>query len=139
VASLAPPDSADLPEPPGYAALVNAIDAGRTGRGRASGAWSPLRAFVLGFAAQGLLRVRIAGLLGISTQRITQLREEGCEAVLRGGLASPEADIACTAQWQRWCQRGDAAACARAQGMTASKADQPSADGLLATPPTGRA
>jgi hypothetical protein len=110
----APDSLGGRPIPPGYAELVIAVEAGRAGRGRPGGGWAQMRALALGYMAQGMVRARIGGLLGRSTPRITQLREEGCEAVLLGGAASAEADAACGALWQRWClERDDAAACAR--------------------------
>ena len=98
--------------------LFTAVEEGRHGRGR-NGAeeWSRIRALVLGEFARGLTRARIGGTIGLSSQRVTQLREEGCEAVLRGGVASHEADRACIAVWSRWCQsRGDREACQRLTG-----------------------
>jgi hypothetical protein len=38
---------------------------------------------------------------------------EACDAVLRGGLPSHEADAVCTETWQRWCGLRDVAACER--------------------------
>jgi hypothetical protein len=106
----------EAPLPPADAAILEAIERGRAGRGGRTGqAWSNLRALVLAYAAQGMLRARIGGMLGISTQRVTQLREEGCDAVLRGGMPSPRADAACADRWRRWCAGGDAEACARVE------------------------
>jgi hypothetical protein len=99
--------------PPAVKATHEAVEHGRAGRGRGESPWSQQRALVLVYTAQGMLRVRIAGLLGISTQRVTQLREEGCDAVLRGGMANLEAEAACADRWRRWCATGDADACAR--------------------------
>jgi hypothetical protein len=110
----APEPSAERPLPPGYAALVRAVEAGRAGRGHPGKGWAETRALVLGYMAQGMVRARIGGILGRSTPRITQLREEGCEAVLHGAAESSEADAACRELWRRWCtDRADAAACAR--------------------------
>ena len=117
----APESSSERHVPPGYEALVKAIEAGRAGRGHPGGGWAETRALVLGYMAQGMVRARIGGILGRSTPRITQLREEGCEAVLRGGEASPEADAACGELWRRWCkERADAAACGRVERITAA-------------------
>jgi len=110
----APGPTPEAPYPPADETIREAVERGRAGRGgRAGPAWSQLRALVLAYAAQGMLRARIGGILGLSTQRVTQLREEGCDAVLRGGLASPEAEAACADRWRRWCAAGDADACAR--------------------------
>lgn len=106
-----PPSEEELP--PTYATMLEAIEQGRAGRGRSGRRWSESRAFVLASAAQGQMRARIGGTLGLSSQRVTQLREEGCDAVLRGGAASAEAEQVCAPQWRRWCARGDADACAR--------------------------
>jgi hypothetical protein len=114
----APGPPPEAPLPPAYETLRAAIERGRAGRGgRAGPAWSRLRALVLAYAAQGMLRARIGGILGVSTQRVTQLREEGCDAVLRGGSESPQAEAACADRWRRWCAAGDAAACARLRRM----------------------
>jgi hypothetical protein len=101
--------------PPTYAAMLEAIEEGRAGRGRSGRRWSELRALVLAATAQGQMRARIGGMLGLSSQRITQLREEGCDSVLRGGVESPEAARVCAARWRLWCARGDADACARVE------------------------
>jgi hypothetical protein len=103
--------------PPAFEATREAVEHGRAGRGRGESQWSQQRALVLVYTAQGMLRVRIAGLLGISSQRVTQLREEGCDAVLRGGMANLEAEAACADRWRRWCAAGDATACARVPQM----------------------
>lgn len=102
-------------------ALFEAVEAGRSGRGR-NGAeeWSRIRALVLQELGRGLTRARVGGMLGLSSQRVTQLREEGCEAVLRGGADSVEAEQACASAWERWCMsRGDEAACKRVKQVTA--------------------
>jgi hypothetical protein len=108
-----PDPTLEASRPPAYEAIRAAIERGRAGRGRAGPAWSDLRAQVLAYAAQGMLRARIGGLLGISTQRVTQLREEGCDAVLRGGAESTQAETVCADHWRRWCAAGDTDACAR--------------------------
>jgi hypothetical protein len=61
-----------------------------------------------------LTRARIGGDLGISSQRITQLAEEACDAILRSDLEVQAATAACAPTWQRWCEgRGDEEACRR--------------------------
>jgi hypothetical protein len=106
--------------PPAVEATREAVECGRAERGRGDVSWSEQRALILVYTAQGMLRVRIAGQLGISSQRVTQLREEGCDAVLRGGMASLEAEAACADRWRRWCAMGDADACARVRHMPES-------------------
>lgn len=58
--------------------------------------WSRIRAFVLQELARGLTPAQVGGMLGRSSQRVTQLREEGCEAALRWGVPSLEAEQACS-------------------------------------------
>jgi hypothetical protein len=102
--------------------LFDAVEQGRHGRGR-NGAteWSRVRALVLQELARGLTRARVGGMLGLSSQRVTQLREEGCEAALRGGMPSVEAEHACASTWERWCtSRGDDAACKRVRRLHAA-------------------
>jgi hypothetical protein len=42
---------------------------------------------------------------------------EACDAVLRNGLPSHEADVVCVETWQRWCRLSDVAACERVRQM----------------------
>jgi hypothetical protein len=94
--------------------ILAAIEAGRGQRGRGSRQeWSYYRARILTAAQAGLTGVRLAGGFGISRRRASLLLAEACDAVLRGGAASAEADAVCADNWQRWCQRGDAVACVR--------------------------
>lgn len=95
--------------------VEEAIDRGRAGRGRATpDKWVRIRAQVLRELSRGLTRARIGGSLGVSSQRVTQLTEEACDAVLRGGMVVLTADEACDATWRRWCEsRADRAACDR--------------------------
>jgi hypothetical protein len=100
--------------PAGYEAIRTAIARGYAGQARHRSTWLHHCALVLAYTTQGLFRVTIAGRLGYSTQRITQLREEGCAAILRGAGEIPEAETVCADRWRRWCsERGDANACAR--------------------------
>jgi len=102
--------------------LFEAVEEGRHGRGRNGAAeWSRIRALVQQELGRGLTRARVGGMLGLSSQRVTQLREEGCEAALRGGMASVEAEHACAQTWERWCvSRGDEPACRRIRHLTAA-------------------
>jgi hypothetical protein len=102
--------------------LFEAVEQGRHGRGRHGATeWSRVRALVLQELGRGLTRARVGGMLGLSSQRVTQLREEGCEAALRGGAPSVEAEHACVQTWERWClSRGDEAACQRIRRATAA-------------------
>jgi hypothetical protein len=97
-------------------ALLAAIAAGRGQRSpQAPQAWSRHRARVLTAAQQGIGRVRIAGEFGVGVGHLRALIAEACDAVLRGGAASEEADAVCADQWQRWCDGGDDVACVRLQ------------------------
>jgi hypothetical protein len=100
---------------PSRVSILEAVEQGRAGRGRhGSQEWSRLRAEVLTHWGRGLTRARIGGMMGFSSQRVTQLREEACDAVLRGGADSDDACAACAATWRRWCEeRGDREACGR--------------------------
>ena len=95
--------------------IQDAIEHGRGGRGsRGPEAWAQVRARVLDELCRGLTRARIGGDLGISSQRVTQLTEEACDAILRSDIDVPAADAACAPTWQRWCEgRGDDQACRR--------------------------
>jgi hypothetical protein len=101
--------------------LIEAVEQGRHGRGRnGTEEWSRVRALVLQELGRGLTRARVGGMLGLSSQRVTQLREEGCEAVLRGGADSHDAEQACASTWERWCMsRGDEGACNRLKRVAA--------------------
>jgi hypothetical protein len=102
--------------------LFDAVEQGRHGRGRHGATeWSRVRALVLQELSRGLTRARVGGMLGLSSQRVTQLREEGCEAALRGGVSSVEAEQACFSTWERWCvSRGDEPACKRIRRLNAA-------------------
>lgn len=95
--------------------IQDAIEHGRGSRGsHGPEAWVQVRARVLGELSRGLTRARIGGSLGISSQRVTQLTEEACDAILRSDLHVQAADAACAPTWQRWCEgRGDEQACRR--------------------------
>jgi hypothetical protein len=109
--------------------ILAAIERGRAGRGRSVGlrsvldasaprtgaaAWARVRALVLTWVGEGYPRAVIGDELGVGTERVGQLRSEGCDAVLRGGGDSAEADVACAVVWQWWCeQRADQVACER--------------------------
>ncbi len=96
--------------------ILRAVEQGRGPRGRRrAAAWSRYRALVLSYAYSGLLQVRIGGLLGISATHLSTLIGEACDAVLRGGAASAEADVVCINRWQGWCLGGDSVACERVQ------------------------
>jgi hypothetical protein len=94
--------------------VLTAIEAGRGRRGWGSRQeWSRYRARILSAVHTGLPLVRVAGALGVSAQHLGLLVAEACDAVLRGGAASGEAEAVCGARWQRWCAHGDDAACVR--------------------------
>jgi hypothetical protein len=94
--------------------ILTAIEAGRGRRGRGRRQeWSRYRARILSAVQAGLTLVRVAGSLGVSTRQLSLLVAEACDAVLRGGAASEEAEAVCGAKWQRWCGHGDDVACVR--------------------------
>ena len=95
--------------------IRDAIENGRAGRGRRGPeTWVQVRARVLHELSHGLTRARIGGTLGISSQRVTQLAEEACDAILRSDAEVHDAEAACAPTWQRWCEgRGDELACQR--------------------------
>jgi hypothetical protein len=104
----------DEPNP----AILAAVEAGRGEQGGTTpAAWVRLRARVLTAAQAGLTRARLGGELGLSEYQATKLLAEGCDAVMRGEQACPEADRACAERWRRACHRGDQAACARGRQM----------------------
>ena len=100
--------------------IEDAIGRGRAGRGRSGpDEWNRVRAQVLQELSRGLTRARIGGSLGVSSQRVTQLAEEACDAVLRGDAQVHAAEEACAPTWQRWCEsRGDDLACRRLRGLS---------------------
>jgi hypothetical protein len=95
--------------------IQDAIERGRAGGGRSTTEGGlRVRAQVLQELGRGLTRARIGGDLGVSSQRVTQLAEEACDAVLRGDANVHAAEDACAPTWQRWCEsRGDELACQR--------------------------
>jgi hypothetical protein len=108
------------------ASIVAAIAHGRGSRGEDTiPEWTLHRALVLSSLWRGLTRARIGGQLGISAQQVTLLTAEACEAVLRGGAASPEAEAVCARRWQRWCDRGDRTACDRCGGSAPGPVPHP--------------
>lgn len=100
--------------------ILAAIEQGRGNRsGPKAKGWSRYRAQVLSHLASGLAHGRIAGTFGVSVQQLRLLLAEGCDAVVRGGAVSADADAVCAGKWRDWCARGDAAACARLAGKDA--------------------
>jgi hypothetical protein len=104
--------------------IHTAIARGRGSRGRKDPeGWVRHRARLLTIASTGLVQGRIGGMLGLSTVHVGKLLAEACDAVLQGEAPSPEAERACATKWQRWCEMGDVAACARLrQGVRANPA-----------------
>lgn len=122
--------------------VEDAIERGRSGRGRGGVAeWVRVRAQVLSEVAHGLSRARIGGILGVSSQRVTQLTEEACDAVLRGGAVVRMTEEVCAATWTRWCvTRGDDVACSRLRGEAPNVESAPgSASRRQHTKPAARA
>ena len=79
-----------------------AIAYGRGRRGWKDPApWIRYRAQLLTALAQGLTRAKLAKTLGVDSQSLERLIAESCDAVLRGGMESPEADVACAQTWRR--------------------------------------
>lgn len=99
--------------------IVAAIAAGRGERGTqgtSPEAWVRRRARILSAAQAGLVRARLGGAVGLSEYQTSKLLAQGCDAVLRGGVPSPEADRACAERWRLACRHGDADACTRLSG-----------------------
>jgi hypothetical protein len=94
--------------------IVAAIAQGRGRRGwKDPAAWVRFRAQLLSALALGEPLIWLDGVREVSADEITRLTGEACDAVLRGGGESPEADAACAATWRRWCGLRDVAACKR--------------------------
>ena len=107
----------DNPNP----SILAAVEAGRGHRGGTKPeAWVRHRARLLTLALSGLTRVRLGGILGVSGGHAATLTAEACDAVLRGGRRSTEAEAACRDLWRRWCDRGDDLACDRVGRIAAS-------------------
>ncbi len=120
--------------------ILAAIERGRAGRGRSVGlssalnapaaragaaAWTRVRALVLTWIGEGYPRAVIGDELSVGAERVGQLLAEGCDAVLRGGASSADADRACAPVWQWWCeQRADQVACERLQRGSAAPAER---------------
>lgn len=98
--------------------IIAAIAAGRGKRNpSAAEAWVLHRARVLTAIQSGFTLGRIGGNLGLSASHLQTLVAEACDAVLRGGLASEEAEAVCLGRWRSWCNRGDTAVCDRLRKM----------------------
>ena len=81
--------------------ILDAIEQGRGQRGRrAPQTWSRHRAQLLTAAHQGMARVRIAGVFGLSQKQVSRLVSDACDAVVRGGAVSAAADTVCAARWR---------------------------------------
>ena len=78
-----------------HPSIVAAIAYGRGRRGWKDPApWIRFRAQLLAALYDGISRTHLARDLGVDSQSLEQLIAESCDAVLRGGMESPEADIA---------------------------------------------
>lgn len=106
-------DDAPLPS------IVRAVTRGRGRRGHKDPAgWIGVRAQLLTYLAVGKPLVWLEGVRELPADKRTRMIAEACDAVLRGGLPSHEADAACAETWQRWCRLSDVAACERVRQMT---------------------
>jgi hypothetical protein len=104
----------DIPIP----SIVRALTLGRGRRGHKDpAAWVHLRAQLLTYLADGKPLVWLAGVRELPTDRRRRMIAEACDAVLRSGLPSHEADRVCSETWQRWCRLRDVAACERVRRM----------------------
>jgi hypothetical protein len=91
-----------------------AIARGRGRRGwKDPAAWVRFRAQLLSALALGHPLVWLEEVRELPAGEITRLTGEACDAVLRGGGESSEADAACADTWRRWCRYHHPAACAR--------------------------
>ena len=107
-------DEAPLP------AILDAVAAGRGRRGwKDPVAWSRLRAQLLTSLFAGHPLIWLAGVRELRSDERVRLISEACDAVLRGGRPSAEADAVCRETWQRWCRLSDRAACERVRRMPA--------------------
>jgi hypothetical protein len=107
-------------------AIVAAIARGRGRRGwKDPATWVRFRAQLLSALALGHPLVWLAGMPDLPADEVTRLTGEACDAVLRGGSDSPEADAACADTWRRWCRYQHPAACARVRRLTAGGAQSP--------------
>jgi hypothetical protein len=102
-----------MDEPP-IPSIQVAVARGRGRRGwKDPVGWIHRRAQILSSLANGHPLVWLDGIREMSADELTRLIGESCDAVLRGGEPSPEADAVCAATWGRWCGLGDIAACER--------------------------
>jgi hypothetical protein len=106
--------------------ILAAMARGRGRRGwRDPETWVRVRAQLLSALALGHPLVWLDGVQDLPAGEITRLTGEACDAVLRGGGESPEADAACAATWRRWCRYSHVAACARVRRLTEGGAEFP--------------
>jgi hypothetical protein len=94
--------------------IAAAIAYGRGRRGWKDPApWIRYRAQLLTALYEGISRAQLAADLALAPQNLERLIAEACDAVLRGRVESPEADVACAETWRRWCGPGNPEACRR--------------------------
>jgi hypothetical protein len=104
--------------------IVAAIARGRGRRGwKDPAVWIRFRAQLLSALALGHPLVWLDGVRELPADEVTRLTGEACDAVLRGGGDSPEADVVCAPTWRRWCRYSHGAACARMRRLTAGGAE----------------
>ena len=102
--------------------IAAAIAYGRGRRGWKDPApWIRYRAQLLTALYEGISQAQLASTLGVDRQSLELLIAESCDAVLRGGMESPEADVACAATWRRWCGPGNPEACRRLRQQAAER------------------
>jgi hypothetical protein len=91
-----------------------AIHRGRGRRGWKDPArWTRLRAQLLSALSRDESVRLLDGLHDVSDAERTRLINESCDAVLRGGGESPEADAVCARSRRSWCRYSHVAACER--------------------------
>jgi hypothetical protein len=80
--------------------------------------WTRPRAQLLAFLYLGQPLVWLEGVRELPVDQRTRLIGEACDAVLRSGRSSHEADVVCRELWRRWCRLRDGEACERVRRMT---------------------
>ena len=116
--------------------IAAAVAYGRGRRGWKDPApWIRYRAQLLTALAEGTSRAHLARDLAVVPQDLERLIAEACDAVLRGGLESPEADVACAQTWRRWCGPGNPEACRRLRQQVTERYHQHQGDGAASGDP----
>ena len=102
--------------------IATAIASGRGRRGwKDPSPWIRHRAQLLTALYDGISRAQLVTDLGVDSKDLERLIAESCDAVLRGGVDSPEADAVCAETWRRWCGPGNPEACRRLRQQAAER------------------